>query len=489
MVPFLSALALVQVAGAAQAQPADPYGRPRAPAPNPNPAPTPAPKTPAAGPSDPYGPTAPADATPGGATAPLGPTQPSTPATPPPSDAVLAEQVAAALVQRAQELFDAKVLVDAKQLAVEALQKSPKGAAADQARFLIKSINQQLGIKDDQPPAKIEDQVDLTPIEDPTLAKSKQKVDTAPEVPTARSNRIVAGVHAGAYFGLIGATVGSFFSEDNAAGGAIPVGLAAGLAAGVYFPRVFDKLDWNEAQVRTAGSGTVWGGVIGGLFADVANVSKPSAGVAGTTGREVLVGSAIGSTLGGLGGSLLATRNNYSVGDLALVDTFAGIGAVGGLTIGMLMQPAETEAYSLNSVFGIAGGVIVGLVAAPQTNTTPRRMLRVAGLSAAGGAVPFLLYAGIRTNESKADERVVGLLSSAGLVAGAWLGFRLTRGMDEGADVSPGKSKKSDADAPPSILSRSSSGRWDVGILTVQPLSPELAPQRGMSIPLLGGAF
>ena len=117
-------------------------------------------------------------------------------------------------------------------------------------------------------------------------------------------------------------------------------------------------------------------------------------------------------------------------------------------------------------------------------------MLRVAGLSAAGGAIPFLLYAGIRDNSTKADERITGLLSSAGLVAGAWLGFRLTRNMP-GEDVilDTKKKKKSDDDAPPSILSRSSSGRWNLGYLTVNPLSPELAPQRGMSVPLLGGAW
>ena len=51
---------------------------------------------------------------------------------PPPKpgeDTVLAEQIAASLVARAQELFDAKVFIDAKQLAVEALVRSPRGRA------------------------------------------------------------------------------------------------------------------------------------------------------------------------------------------------------------------------------------------------------------------------------------------------------------------------------------------------------------------------
>jgi len=387
---------------------------------------------------------------------------------------VLAEQVAGALVQRAQELFDAKVYIDAKQLAVEALVKSPKGPAADQARFLIKAINQQLGIVDED--KKPDDKVDLTPIEDPT---KKDKPDTTPEGPP-RASRLSSGIHSGLYVGLLGATVGSFFDDGNPAGGAVPVGIGVGAFAGFYMPTLLDKLKWNEAQVRTMGSGTVWGGVIGGLFADIGKTE-------GTTGREVLVGASIGATLGGAGGALLARDNRYSPGDIALVDTFAGIGAVGGLTIGMLMQPVEGEAYSLNAVLGATGGIITGLIAGPQTNTTPRRMARVAGMAALGGGVPFLLYAGIHDRTSTADERVTGALSSIGLVGGAWLGFYLTRNMDVDKDISP--KRPQDNDAPPSIVGRSSSGKWGLGALTVQPLSPQLSPQHGMAIPVVGGAW
>jgi len=423
-------------------------------------------------PQDPYGPVP--------ATSPRDPYAPTAPVPPPPppkpaEDPVLAEQVAHSLVQRAQELYDARVFIDAKQLAVEALVKSPKGAAAEQARFLIKAINQQLGITEE---AKPSDPVDLTPIEDPT--KPKEPLPASPEAPD-RASRVTAGAHSALYVGLLGATVGSFFDEEQPAGGAVPVGIAAGLAAGLYLPRLIDKLSWNEAQVRTMGAGTVWGGLAGGLFADLGKKQ-------GSTSRQVLVGASIGATLGGLGGAALAKQNRYTPGDLALADTFAGIGAVGGLTMGMLMQPAETEAYSLNSILGATTGVIVGLVAGPQTNTTPRRMARVAGTAAIGGAVPFLLYAGIYDGNSEGDERLTGALSSIGLVAGAYLGFRLTRDMDRGKDVLPGK-RPSDDDAPASLLGRTSSGRWSLGTLSVQPLSQQLAPQRGMTVPLVGGAF
>ena len=72
--------------GVAGAQPADPYGPPApAPVPAPGPAPAPVPDQPA----DPYGPP---EVT---------------------QEQILAEQVAESLVQRAQELYDARVFVDA----------------------------------------------------------------------------------------------------------------------------------------------------------------------------------------------------------------------------------------------------------------------------------------------------------------------------------------------------------------------------------------
>jgi hypothetical protein len=229
------------------------------------------------------------------------------------------------------------------------------------------------------------------------------------------------------------------------------------------------------------GAASVWGGVIGGLFAD-------SVETTGTSARQILVGASIGATAGAAVGALLARKDHFTRGDIALVDTLGGIGAASGLTIGMLMQPAETEAYSVNSIIGAASGVLVGMIAAPQTNTTQRRMVRVAAVSALGGAIPFLLYAGIYSKDSAADERVTGLLASGGLVAGAWLGFRMTRNLDVDRDVLPGKKREVD-DAPPSLVSRHSDGRWTQGVPAIQPLSQALAPQRGMALPLLGAAF
>jgi hypothetical protein len=492
---LLTLVALVPIAHAAHAQPVDPYkpapADPYKPEPPP-PASSPSPAPPASDPSTPSaqpasGPSTPlAPASPGAPGTPAEPHAPLDPyALPPGQDVVLAERVAQALVARAQDLLDGRVFLDAKQLAVEALVKSPKGPAAEHARAIIHAVNRELGIPEDSPrpeppgPVKPTEDTDTSPIQDPTLSTPPAAVAPEGRWP---SRRITATVHGGLYAGLLGTTIGSFFSHDTPAAGAVPVGIAFGVAGGVALPLAIDKLGWSEAQIRTVGSATVWGGVIGGLFGDIAKVN-------GTTAREVLVPAALTSTVAGLGGYALARDKKFTRGDVALIDTLAGIGAAGGLTVGMLMQPAQSEAYSLNSVIGIAGGLMAGYVAAPMTNTTPRRMLRVAGLAAAGGAAPFVLYAAIHSPTSTVDDRLTGVLSTAGLIGGAWLGFRLTRNMDEGLDVPDDKSAREPDDAPVALVGRSSSGRWGFGGVGLSPLSPALAPQRGLALQLVGATF
>jgi hypothetical protein len=424
---------------------------------------------------------------------------PATPSPAPSSDAILDEQVAQQLVDRAQELLDAKLWLDAKQLAVEALVKSPKGPSADKARYIIKAVNQHLDIKEDpaptppssvappgvtQAPATLGDGVDMTPIDSSQPRPFDPSRDPPPSETPAPQNdrgnpRTAATVHGAFYGGVIGATIGAFAAHDNPAAGAIPAGIGVGVGAGLGSRALVGKLGWDAARVRTAGSLTQWGGVIGGLFGEAVT----GAGSDKPTARGVLLGGSIGATVGLGLGAAYATKNKLSRGDVALVDTFAGIGAVGGLTIGMLMQPAQPEAYSVNAILGVSGGILVGVIAGPQTNTTQRRMLRVAVLSAAGGAIPFLLYAAIYDSNSKADERIVGLLASAGLVGGAYLGFHLTRGMDAGLDVSPGNENTDDA--PVALVGRNSDGSWRVGGLGIAPVQNS----RGATLTLVGATF
>ena len=410
-------------------------------------------------------------------------------------DPVLNEQIAEQLVTRAQELLDAKIYVDAKQLAVEALVKSPKGPAAERARHIIRVVNQYLNIKDDPPPTPPSEvkPEDMTPI-DPSIGRpfdpSKdpppiQTPPTEPSTDTGRDGRTAGMVHGAIYGGILGATIGAFIKEENPAAVAVPLGIATGIGAGLVSRPIVKKLGWDEAQIRTAGSLNFWGGVMGGMVGDA--VTGADEGT--PTARGILLGASLGATGGLLVGGMMAKNHKLTRGDVALVDTLAGIGAVGGLTMGMLMQPAQPEAYAVNSLLGAGAGIAIGVIAAPNSNTTPRRMLRVAGLAAAGGAVPFLLYAATYDENTDGDERLVGALSSLGLVAGAYIGFRITKGMDAGLDVHDRKKQPAE-DAPPSLVQRGSDGSWALGGLSLQPLPNKLAThQRGATLTLLGGAF
>jgi hypothetical protein len=418
---------------------------------------------------------------------------PSTPADPYGPDPVLQEQIAEQLVARAQELLDARIYLDAKQLAVEALVKSPKGSAADRARHIIRVVNQHLDIKDDPPPtppgaSPRTDDVDLTPISSQFDPRRDPPPDQKPAEPERDDHgRTAAAVHAAVYGGVVGATLGAFIHSDNPASVAVPLGIASAVGSGLLAHRFSRKLRWDEAQIRTAGSLNLWGGVLGGLFGQAVTGAGTDRS---PTATGVLLGASIGSTLGLVTGGALARNKRLTRGDVALVDTLAGIGAVGGLTIGMLMQPAQNEAYAVNAILGAAGGIAIGVIAGPQTNTTPRRMLRVAGLAAAGGALPFLLYAAIYDSSTSGDERLVGLLSSAGLVGGAYLGFRLTDGMDDGLDVHERAAPSEARDAPAAFMGRNSDGSWSFSGVGLMPLSRQLATQqRGMGVTLFGGRF
>jgi hypothetical protein len=446
------------------AQPVDPYAdpaKPIKPPPPPTPAPTPAP-------------------------APLpAPNAWSPPPTAPPGaqDPLLAEQVAISLADRAQELLEAKMYLDAKQLAVEAVVKSPTGPAAERARAIIKQANAALGIVETPPP-----RTDSVKITDDKFSDRDQQPVPPPADTTTRSGKTASLVHGALFGGTVGAMIGSFFA-DNEAAGAVPMGIALGAVGALTAPMIAKKYHATESQVRTVGAGSVWGGVVGGLIGGTAEGANGGT----TTGSGVLVGATIGSAVGILGTVGFAQDKKFTTGDVALIDTFGGIGAVGGITVGMLMQPAQREAYSLNSALGAAAGVITGFVLAPQTNTTPRRMLRVAGLSVAGGALPFLLYAGIHDKHATWDERLTGGLSSLGLLGGAVVGFYLTRHVDEGLDVPDDGAKKADPDdAPLALVGRSSAGKWNLGGVGVAPLSTTLvtgAPQRGMAFSLVGATF
>jgi len=419
------------------APPAQPAPAPPAPAP-----PAPQPQSPPTGPQDPYAP-APAP----------------TPRAPGPVDeqaVEIDEAVAAALVARAHHLLDVQAWADAKQLAVESLVRSPSGASAADAKQIVHLANQRLGIPDDEPvkppPTQTAQPLPLPPADDAAAMPAV----TAHAEGAARGSTVLGGygVLGGALLGMavVGAGDGISDAGDDAIGasiGAVAGGLGSWWAGSRY--------DVSFADARTIGAGASWGAVTFGLLTDVVGGSDVH-----TSHDEIMVGSSIGLALGTLGGVAYASNHVLSANDVTVVDSLATMGAIGGFSVGELMQPYANEAYSLNAALGAAGGVVVGLYLAPDHEASTARMARIDGLAALGAGLPWAVYGIAHSSDSTADERVFGLLSAAGMLTGAYVGLRWTDGMDDVPDTS----KKS----------------VEVGALGVRPAITPLAPSTGRGL-------
>jgi hypothetical protein len=457
------------VPAVAGAQPMDPYAPTGAKAKakgKPAPAPAPAPVDPYAAPAAPSPAPSPARAQPED---PYAAPTPAAPAAAQPSD--VDEAVAASLVARAHQLLDIKEWSDAKQLAVEALMRSPSGASSADAKAVIRAANRALGIADDDgagptaaPPRTT---ADATPPIDPYA----QPTPTAPP----RTEGPVRGRAVLASYGLVGggllglAAVGAGGGESS--GGADTGGaLIGGLVGGGLGWWVGKHYDVSLAHARAVGAGTTWGAVAFGLFTDaVGGSDKP------TTHDEVFVGSGVGALVGTFGAAVYAdNHHDLTTGDVTLIDSLASIGLVGGVDVGELMQPYSTEAYSLNAALGVAGGVVVGMYAAPRVELSTRRLVRVDAAAAVGAGAPWLLYALVHSDSTHADERIFGVVSAAGMLTGAYLGLRWTRGMDD---------KK--------VAVRRRGRSIELGALDVRPATTPLAPTtgRGLIVDLARGAW
>jgi hypothetical protein len=467
---LLAAALLVALPGSLGAQTVDPYAEPPSAAPkDPYGDPPAAPRLPDT-PADPYPDPKPAAAPRTGA-----PRDPygDPPATAAPADPYAAqdaaareldEAVAASLVERAQLLIDQRAYADARQLAVEALVRSPDGPSAPAARALLASANRQLGIAEhDATPAAV------TGGPPPHPDGTVDPYDDGAATPALRdrpdSGRPLMTMIGAGTGALAGMALGGLLTGDDAVGLAIG-GLGGAVAGGIAGDRYADRTRMGRARARTVGSGATWGAVSLGFFADVVDLD-------GTTTTEVALGASLGALGGGALGAVVAGRHQPTLGDVALVDSFAAWGVTGGLTLGLVMQPFEAEGYSLNVALGSAAGAAVGILAARRTELPVDRVVRVNLWAFGGAAAPWLVYALAADDTTNDDEQWVGLFSSLGLAGGAIVGFQLTRGWRSGPDAA--------TDAPAALVRRGSDGAWSMGGLAVRPAASRLGPTLGRS--------
>ena len=416
----------------------------------------------------------------------------------------LAERVAAALYERSALLFERGDFANAEKLARESLEKSSSGPSAAAARELLARVASRRadsesgagtseggGISDldaanvrDGPPVSpldpypeppedgvldpypepSEDGV-LDPYPDSPLGAGSEVVDPYPEaspappsaarpVPTPDADaegRMRARHGLIAWAGLYGFELGLALSgpEDDAGdfrGIAAVTAVLGAAATGVATYVLTGERPLDEGQSAAIASAGTWGAVTMGLFGDIVSgdASEPN-----TIHRFVAVGGALGAGLG----TWYALDRDPPSGEVAVFNSLASYGLIGGLLLGVAMDPPRSEAYALNAFLGSSAGMVASFAFGDRLEMSRRRSLMVDLGAAAGFAAPWVLLLPITDS-----PRAVSLVSVLGLVGGAGLAFYLTEGDGASGETAAREARQ------PALFSRSSDGRWRLGV-------------------------
>ncbi|MEZ4402662.1 MAG: hypothetical protein R3B06_21760 [Kofleriaceae bacterium] len=375
-------------------------------------------------------------------------------------DRDLDDAVATGLRDRAAQLIAADDLAGARMLLTEALARRPSPAVEDGVTALLAEVDAKLAAR---LPPTVPLPIPRGPIEDAQVPLPRPLEDAPPSVAPQRGagRRVMAGY--GVAAGLaVGAAIAGDGTEVVGAG-------IAGAAGGLIGFGLARRLDLDRTRAHLIGSGVVWGGVAGGLFADVVT------GLDSPTTHQTLAGAAVGSLAGGAL-ALALPVDGLTSGDVAVIDAGAGFGVLAGFQVGLVMDPPTREAYMLNATLGALGGYLIGHLAARRLDASPGRVAKVSAVGVAGAAAPWLLWLAANDDTTRTDEQVVGLLSIVGLGGGLYLGARWTHD-----DRSVGGAD----DAPLALWRRRADGGWALGGPAVAPA----ASGRGATLTVVAGAW
>lgn len=434
----------------------------------------------------------------------------------PPSDPhkAVAEAVALALFERSKVLFERGDYANAKTLLAESLERSVRGPVSREALMYLQRCNAELGIPDPNhgAPPELRDapsavEVPLDPyggagetdILDPYGTETLDPYELSPDSDVGEADVPGPEVDDGdgwseadvyavrrtlmGYGALYGFTTGLAVAESGEESNPLAagfVGAGAGLA-GAYLLTRGDVLSAGEI------AGVAWGGLWGGT--SVALMADLATGIDSSDPADILWSMSLGGLLGSGAGWLATRKLDPSPGDVALVGSLSIYGMMSGLLIGVGMEPPESEAYSLNMLMGTAVGVAAGFYAANRLEVSRRRMLWVDIGATVGALAPWVIvYPLIADGESDTAVQATGWISTLGLLGGAYLAWRGTNDMDDGAL----RVDRKQIAGVPALLQRSDDGAWGVGMLSLRPAGyTQLAPAttRGWSIDLVGGRF
>lgn len=396
---------------------------------------------------------------------PVDPYAPAPSETPAPSarDVEIDTAVAAGLLDRARTLAERGDDATARVLAAEAVARQPAPPIDEEAGALLAEIDARLAARLPR--------VRVPPIATPTDLELDRDLDPVPETPEAPSPPARGDTTLAAYGVLAGAAVGVALAgadENGQTIAGVGIGGITGGLIGLYAAR---KRGDDRAGAHVVGSGVLWGGVAGALFADVVS------GLEDSTADDIAVGAALGAAGGALIGAAMHS-DTLTVGDAAVIDATAGLGMLAGFQLGQVMAPPESEAFTMNATIGAMSGYLLGHVIARRVDVAPGRVAKVTALGVAGAALPWVFWKASEDPTTDDDEQAFGALSLAGLAGGVYLGVRLTR------DASPDPLR----DAPAALLRRDARGTWAMGGPAFTPVASPRGG-RGLAVTVVGASW
>ena len=414
----------------------------------------------------------------------------------PESEPPIDDVVASALVARGRALFDAGDYQSAKQLFIEALERSP---SSTEALSMLRATNEKLGVDRDlgrpgteapmDPYSAKGEEAPMDPYGEPGKPAGPDVKEQPPTVtdapsddePNTDASRGLMAWGAGYGFMLGMAVGGPLDDNDTISGGAVALGVA-GIAAGIGGGYLVSKrLPLSRGQVAAITSAGTWTGVNAAFVGDLATDTD-------TDTNDIYKSVAVGGAVGLGVGALYIRFADIDEDDVAFTNSLAGYGLASGLLLGVAISPPRSEAYSINGMVGSIGGIAGGLLLSDRFGMSRRRTLLVdLGAALGAGATWGLLYPLIRDESTNNDEQFAGAFSVVTLWGGAAVSYYLTR------DNEPAPAEVAERHpAPPGLLRRAGSGRWSLGGPLLRPMNdPALAPPAGvaMGIDLASGRF
>ncbi len=367
----------------------------------------------------------------------------------PPAPPDVDRAVAAALLARSVELERQGDLEGAKELAVEAIEREPRGPHAEDALGHLRSLNGQLGY-DDPHHGLVDEPADRGRAGGP-----------GPEPVPGSDRRAQLGLAAfGAAYGTtLGLALGGPQSRDGSVrGGAVVLGLLGGGGAGALGYYASERFDLTGPQVGTIGAAGTFGAMAGGFVGDLV------AGIDDGSPNQITASMAVGGLLGTGAGAVYAVRRPPSAESVHLTSSLAAYGTAAALFLGVAMDPPTREAYSLNAALGGAAGLGAGVWLGELGRAPPRAQMHRADIGA-GAAVAgtwVLLY------PATGSARATGAISVLSLAGGALAGFYT--GRDEAGEPAADGEAAALSAAPPALWVRGAHGEWSRGVPIVRPL-------------------